>query len=144
MERLEVFKQYCHHMSFLRASRNRIHNSQSSAAVRPIDMEEMKTVVDQTYKLVCKHSKKLLRVLKAACDGRDIDLAGKSAVQLNKFTRNFATFSSVLEEEIIPHKDFDDDDMPGKANPAEQLDCTRYLVKLNDAAHNVRLFVAKS
>jgi hypothetical protein len=108
MERLDAYHEHCHQMEFLLGARNRIHNTALCKNIDPESMERIETLTERGWAKICKHSDKLTTELDKLCKSLDLPLVANMCKRLNKFTRVCARFGVVLEEEIIPHKDYPD------------------------------------
>lgn len=108
METLEVYHEHCHQLEFLLGARNRIHNTSLCKTIDSASMERIKELTEQGFASICKHSDMLTSKLQQLWTARDIPGIRALCKELNKFTRTMARFSIVLEEEIVPHKDYPD------------------------------------
>lgn len=140
MQRKEVYHEYCHHMAFLRAARNRIHNSVLSTAVKDTAGKHICEMVDKGYILLCKRGHTLTRKLNAALNSDDMDRQRRYMNALGEFNYVMAEYSVVLEKEIVPHEDFPDGYQVHDIDPHMQFDCSKFIASLTQATENIKKY----
>ena len=142
MERLTVYEDYIHHMSFLRASRNRVLNAMDTSNIT----EPEKDIIAKACLKICSmHSRvglALVAELTKACTERKKPEIQKTMQRLHKFNRQTARLSRLFEEDVSDsHPDPDapiDDTKPKPVYDASKcISVNIFLNKLNTLSSQI-------
>jgi hypothetical protein len=100
MESLTVYEDYMHHMSFLRASRNRIMNALDTSNITPAEADIIRAAC---HTICTRHSQLGLHLvdnLQSACKQRHKRDMQDAMQKLHKYNRQTARLSRLFEEDV--------------------------------------------
>lgn len=100
MESLPVYEDYMHHMSFLRASRNRVMNALDTSNIATADAHVIRSAC---HTICTRHSQlglMLVKNLSVACEQRHRGNMQDAMQKLHKYNRQTARLSRLFEEDV--------------------------------------------
>jgi hypothetical protein len=121
ISRLDSYKEYIHHMAFLRAARNRVLNGiDTDTVMSEGTRKRIEVAVERAYRCHCRAGLRAVYNLKLLCERRDVsvDVLAEACKKLNKFNRSTVKLSSTYETSMVDRRsDFDDSWSPKTIDP---------------------------
>lgn len=136
---LEVVEDFNHCNAFLRASRNRVHNTLETAHVLKDQAEQCLALADTLYNAHVQFGDQLLAGLQRAVQARCATSIEAYMKALHKYNRQTAKLSRLFESDMSdyqpepPEYEYEEDKPPPRlADPDRRVTISKFMRKLNE------------